>query len=216
MGLSKIIHSFIVVSLMTSFCSEAFSEELCVKCMNKELEGAPNVVAVNGLAKEVSLVVGKMEPAYSFGSYQNIYCTKYQQIELNSLNQMIRDLKETPYPVDEYFQKPGCEPQKVGNIKSPILHLTAEAPCSRTQFPEIIHKYYTVKRKEPDMWLRVVNSKNTSGETYLDYIESLRKQNEFSTEDSKECVKQLIKFACETGAVYSKFKMNCPTSTNGA
>lgn len=216
MGLSKIIHSFIVVSLMTSFCSEAFSEELCVKCMNKELEGAPNVVAVNGLAKEVSLVVGKMEPAYSFGSYQNTYCTKYQQIGQNSLNQMIRDLKDTPYPVDEYFQNAGCEPQKVGSTKSPMLHLTAEAPCTRVQFPQIIHKYYTVKRNEPDLWLRVINSKNTSGETYLDYIEALSRQHEFSTEDSKECVNQLIKFACDNGAVYSKYKMNCPIPKNGA
>jgi hypothetical protein len=150
-------------------------------------------------------------PTSPFSSYLNGYCMKYTQIEKNELNQMIRDLKETGYPVDYYFLTAACEPQKVAEVKSPMIQLTAEDPCYRAEYPQIIYKYYTVKRKEPKIWLEVINAKNTHDETYLDFIETLIQQNEYRSAESKECVNQLISFACKTGGVYSKYpNKTCP------
>jgi hypothetical protein len=150
-------------------------------------------------------------PEHSFESYLSVYCRRYIKIEKNELNQMIRDLKETGYPVDDYFLTAECNPNSVGGVKSPMLHLTAEDPCSRVEYPQIIYKYYTVKRKEPKIWLEVINVKNTHDETYLDFIETLIQQNEYRSAESKECVNQLISFACKTGGVYSKYPAKtCP------
>ncbi|MBC7429933.1 MAG: hypothetical protein H7336_15065 [Bacteriovorax sp.] len=212
MKFSKKIYTVLFGSLLTTiFISSASATDNCVQCGSKNVPGAPNL-PMNGLDK-VALMVGQSEkPTYSFIDYQASYCMKFVQIEKNELNQMIRDLKETPYSVDDYFQKAGCKPEKAGGVKSPILHLTAEAPCSRVEYPQIIYKYYTVKRKDPKLWIEAVNAKNTLGETYLDYIESLNKQNDFNTVATKECASQLIAFACKTGATYSKVKnKTCPT-----
>ncbi len=156
-------------------------------------------------------VTTAQKPKSLFTSYHDDYCMKYEQIERNELNQMIRDLKDTPYPTDDYFLIAGCKPQMVGGVKVPMLHLTAEDPCSRVEYPQIIHKYFTVKRKEPKLWLEVVNAKNTKGETFLDYIEHLKRERILNSDESLECADQLIEFACKTGGVYAKFDKTCPT-----
>ena len=126
------------------------------------------------------------------------------------MNQLIRDLNDTPYPIDDFFQRAECDPEKSGGTKSPILHLTAEAPCTRVDYPEIIYHYYSVKRKHPELWLKVVNAKNSKGETFLDYLESLNIQKDFNTVDTKACANQLITFSCQTGGIYSIHKeKNC-------
>ncbi len=209
MSLFKNIFSIILCLLIVV---TANAEDTCVTCTKKDIEGIPKV-PLNGLEK-VAMAVGQTEkPEYSFESYQTLYCLKYAQIQKNFLTQMIRDIQETKYPVDDFFLKAGCDPQKVGGLKSPMIHLTVEAPCARVDFPEIIYKYYTIKRKEPKLWLEVINSKNSNGETYLDYIDKLIQKNSFYNDDSKACVSQLVDFACKTGGLYSKTKnKNCPMS----
>jgi hypothetical protein len=56
-----------------------------------------------------AMVQESMKPIASFASYLEKYCIKYVQVETNDLYQMIIDLKDTPYPTDEYFQKAGCK-----------------------------------------------------------------------------------------------------------
>ena len=155
------------------------------------------------------------EPAnktiYPFLSYLETYCMRYVKIEKNELNQMIRDMKETGYPVDDYFLTAACEPKNAGGVKAPMIQLTAEDACYRGEYPKIIYKYYTVKRKEPKIWLAVINAKNTRGETYLDYIETMSERHLFTTPESMECVNKLVVFACKTGGVYSKYPAKtCP------
>ena len=183
-----LIASFFAATFITSLGAE----ENCVHCETKKPE--------------------EKEPIYSFDSYLAAYCKRYIKIERNELPSMFQEMKDTHYPVEDYFQKTECKPQKVGGIKSPILHLTAEAPCSRVEYPQIIHEYYEEK---PEIWEKIVNAKNSLDETYLDYIESLIRQGEFTTDKSKACVSKLIAFACSTTpqAVYSKFKKDktCPS-----
>jgi hypothetical protein len=150
-------------------------------------------------------------PKYSWESDASLYCKRYVKIEKNELNQMIRDMKETGYPVDDYFLTAACDPEYAGGVKVPMIQLTAEAPCTRVEYPQIIHKYYIVKRKEPKIWLEVINTKNTEGDTYLDYIEVLRDKNLYNTPEGQECMNNLISFACKTGGVYSKYPAKtCP------
>jgi hypothetical protein len=120
---------------------------------------------------------------------------------------MIRKIANTPHPIDEYFRVAGCRPKKIGGgVKSPVLHLVAEAPCSRVEYPEIIYRYYTVKREAPNIWLEVVNAKSTIDDTFLDYIDRLDRDGNYNTPDVRECRNRLISFACKTGGVYSTAK----------
>jgi hypothetical protein len=212
MRLSKKYYSIIIGTFIAlNLVSTTHADESCKECTKKELDGIPKL-PLQGLDKVAKAMDKEKNKEDPFAPYIGTLCIKYTQIIANELGQTIRDLKETPYPVEDYLQKAECKPEQVGGIKSPVIHLTAEAPCGRIEFPEIIHKYYTVKRKEPALWLKVINSKNTDGETYLDYIEKVRDHNLYNTTEAKECVNQLIRFACKTGAVYSKVKnISCPT-----
>ena len=166
MSTSKKIYSVLMSVILTiSFMGKGFAEDTCAICGSKNVRGAPSV---GGLDKLAMIVENPKKADSPFLSYLDGYCMKYTHIEKTELNQMIRDLKETPYEVDAYFTTAGCKPQKVGGIKSPMIQLTAEDACYRAEYPQIIHKYYTVKRKDPKMWLEVVNAKNSNGETYLD------------------------------------------------
>jgi hypothetical protein len=151
------------------------------------------------------------KPKMSLGDRLGYLCMKYTQIEKTEVNQMIRDLKDTGYAVDDYFLGVECNTDNFAKTKTPILQLAAEAPCGRVEYTEIVHKYYAVKRKDPAMWQQIINTKNTNGETYLDYIEHLLRKNVYSTDESKACVAKLVSFACSTGAVYSKYpEKSCP------
>lgn len=218
---SKKIDLLLIASFFAAiFVTSLYAEENCVHCPGvKELEGRP---AANGIDKVITLAMSAMTTMTSekkdpimFNRYLSIYCKRYIRIERNELPGMFQELQETEYPIKDYFQEAACYPEKVGGITSPILHLTAEAPCSRVDYPRIIHDIY---KGNPEIWERAVNAKNSLGETYLDYIESLIRQGEFTTNKSKECVNKLINFACSTKppGIYSMFKKDksCPSLGN--
>ena len=73
--------------------------------------------------------------------YLEVYCKRFIKVEKNALTNMLRDLENTPYAAIDYFQSAECDPRKVGGIKSPLLHLIAEAPCSRVEYPQIVYKF---------------------------------------------------------------------------
>lgn len=201
---------FIGTLLNVFFILTVFAGEDCIRCGDKDIVGSPD--QKNEVTKLAFAVMADPKKIiYPFSDYIATYCMKYEQIEKNALNTMIREMVKSPYPVDDYFQEKACKPQRSGDRKSPIIHLTAEAPCSRVEYPEIIHKYYTVKRNSSDIWLKIVNSKNSKEETFLDYIEYLDNKNMYNTVETKKCMNQLIAFACKNGAIYSTSNKTCPT-----
>lgn len=198
-------YSALAITFFTTFIMSAtIAGETCVHCGKKDVEGAPGV-SLNGLDKVAMMVKEDGKSNLPIESKLKVLCMKYTQIEKTEVNQMIRDLKETGYSVDDYFLKSECPAYNFAKVKTPLLQLTAEAPCGRAEYPEIVYKYYNIKRKDLKMWQEVINSKNTNGETYLDYIESLNNKNAYSTPESKKCVGNLVNFACSTGAIYSKY-----------
>ncbi len=207
---SKKIHSVIIISLlMIIFISNTFGEDY-IKYFDKDDVGAP--VSKDAVTKlDFAVVTDLSKIIYPFSDYIYRYCMKYEQIVKNELNSMIRKMADTPYSIDDYFQVKECEVRKAGERKSPMIHLTAEAPCSRVEYPEIIHKYYTVKRNASDLWLKIINNTNSQGETFLDYIDFLDHKNIYNTTDTKKCANQMIAFACKHGAVYLKSNKTCPS-----
>lgn len=218
MKLSKKISSIFICSLLTTiYISSAIAGEVCVHCGTKNVQGMPNLDTkfLSVMAKAAPPPpdprdAGKNIP---FENYQDGLCMKYSQIERNQLGGFIRDLEEsTPFPIDSYLQKPGCRQEGYGgNVKSPMLHLTADDPTRHEEFLQLFYKYYTVKRKDPSLWLAAINAKNTEGETVLDYFEHQTVKRNYRNQESLKAVEGIIAFACSKGAVYSKYNYKkCP------
>lgn len=144
--------------------------------------------------------------------YAETYCMKITKITYNELGDLLRmidndmpscDGKKTRYGNDDFFECCVCIPQAAGGVKVPPLFLVGEAPCSRGEFLERVYKYYAVKRREPEKWIEVINSKNTNGETILDFFKTLETHGNFNTDETRACAREDIKFICEHGGVHA-------------
>jgi hypothetical protein len=144
--------------------------------------------------------------------YQDIFCMKFSQIEGNSVGLTIKEAEATPFPVDDYFKKPACQPEGYSpSVKAPLAHIIADSPSKRVGFLESFWLYYSKKRKDPSRFFDFVNAKNTKGETLLDYIESMNKEGNYLSEGSQASIVKIISFACSHGAIYSVYPdKKCP------
>ena len=143
----------------------------------------------------------------SFKDFMDKYCMRFKQISPQAVATEIRDMESSPYPVDRYFDTPQCQPEGYSsNIKSPLLHTVADDPNAREKFLHMVFAYYAKKRKQPELFSVAVNSKNTKGETLLDYVESLRVNGKNSVPEQIVVIKKIIDFTCEHGGTYSAYK----------
>lgn len=183
----------------------------CVACgtgvRGQPMSGNTNEKIVLALAKTSSV-----SDTLPFSYYQDGYCKKFNQTEINFFDSFIASLEKTQFPIDDYFQKDGCQAEKYGDsIKSPMLHLVADDPFGKEKFPEALYNYFMNKMKSEESWKKAINAKNTKGETTLDYIEYLKRKNSYKRDASKQSVENIIAFMCSKGAVYSKYpETKCP------
>ena len=87
-----------------------------------------------------------------------------------------------------------------------MTHYIAENPESRGEFLYRIWLYYNKGRKQPELFVKVLNAKNTKGETILDYIESIRLKGYNKHPGLQEPIRKLISFICTNGGVYEAYK----------
>ena len=143
--------------------------------------------------------------------YQIKYCLQYEQLEPNLIANMIKEMSQTPYLVDDYFIEASCQSKGYSiNLKSPILHLTADDPNGKERSLEIVGLYYIKKRADVKQFTSALNAKNGLGETFLDYVETLQRKGITSHPDQQPPIIRIIKFACRHGATYSKYmELSC-------
>lgn len=131
------------------------------------------------------------------------WCMKFQQIREQYVGKFIKEMEDTNFPVDEYFTRKECQPERYSEVvKSPLTHYIAEAPVTRQDFLLRIWNYYFFKRKSPEVFPAIVNAVNTKGETLLDYMESLRLRNINTDDEQQDSIRKIISFACSHGGVY--------------
>ena len=144
--------------------------------------------------------------------YQIKYCLQYEQLESNLIATMLKEMSKTAYSVDDYFTEPVCQSKGYSiNLKSPILHLTADDPNGKERSLEIVGLYYVKKRGDVKQFSTALNAKNGLGETFLDYVETLQRKGITSHPDQQHPIIRIIKLACRHGAIYSRYKeLSCP------
>lgn len=173
----------------------------CVDCSPKEVEGMPGSRSFSPLEK-IAAAVGPTQD-----DYIDKYCLKFTQTPNNLVGSLIKELEKSPYPADDYFLHNKCKTEGYSSaVTSPMIHAVADAPESRSDFLNNIWLYYSKKRKEPEIFLKIINMQNTKGETILDYIESLRLKGRNTSPAMQGPVQKLVSFICEAGGVYNSYK----------
>jgi len=195
---------FISLLALTSFSAFAAKPEKLTAPCKGQLDGAPKP-SIESLSK----VTAQLETSpllIDFETRLQGFCMTFVQTSANALPGAIYDLK-TDAIREKYFTELGCEPQNLApNTYSPVVQLIGDVPCDRGILGERIQWNY------PKLWTKAINVKNKRGQTYLDYMYMLSRNDHYLGPDEIVCAKKLIEFACRTGGEFSKYKdeTKCP------
>lgn len=203
--MQKILKSFLLGIVL--FIPFNLSAQDCVSCITHQVASLPSS----------SLFDNKIpiEPITDKERYFEIldYCLKFEMIPKEMVTTLIKKMLTTPISPEQFLTEPVCLTETYNNnVRMPMLHFIAEDPIAREDFLRLILLYYEKKAKQPEIFKRVVNAKNSKGDTLLDYLEILRLKNNYRFDTQKVALKSVIKILCDNGAVYATTKNKaCPT-----
>ena len=153
------------------------------------------------------------EDVSGFLNYLSVYCMTYERLEgaFEFQEKIIDHIKAVTaktdrFDADKFLYHPGCIPQSIGGTRSPIIHLTAENATDRLAFLKALFKHHQKEGKVP--WTKIVNAKNTRGQTVLDYLHYLNINKKLIIEEEKG-VNDLYYFLCANGGEYSYYPKEC-------
>jgi predicted dithiol-disulfide oxidoreductase (DUF899 family) len=188
------------------------SQKDCVSCT--AMMAAGNPLEGNQSAKLVAMVSSQYasKEESHFQRYLNMYCLSYPNLEgaRDFKKEFTDDMPKTAIDgnVDRYWLEPGCEPLYIAHTMSPIIHLTAENSTDRMQFVQYLKKIYEAKN-DLTTFKKILNAKNTQGQTVLDYIQYIYSNKRFIPQEEAG-LNTFIKYLCENGAEFSTYKKTCP------
>ena len=94
-----------------------------------------------------------------------------------------------------------------------MIHAIADDITKREEFLNNIWLYYSKKRKQPEIFNQAINAKNTKGETLLDYLQVMKKNNSYTEPTQLIALDKIIKMLCDHGGVYASNKeLKCPAN----
>lgn len=186
----------------------------CVSCAPEQAPGNP--LSGNKSVRSIAMVANQQmsQEESIFYSYLSVYCLTLLNLrsEKDFNKKLMASMAETAPrgDLDPYWQKSNCEPRYLEPpTKSPLLHIMAENTRDRTVYIQYLKKYYE-KKNDLATFKKVINAKNTRGQTVLDYIQQSFSEKHFlRTEEA--ALNKFIQFLCDNGAEYATTKnKKCP------
>ena len=170
------------------------------------------LIGVASLMSNAEAVQPSTEEESSFQSYLYMYCSILEdpRNEKEFLTKMIIPMAEKSFgsSPDRYWTEAGCETRYIPETFSPIPHIIAENTTDRMQFMHYLKKIYVAKN-DLSAFKKIINSKNTQGQTVLDYMHHVWSINRYIMEE-EPALNEFAKYLCDNGAVYSFYKKKCP------
>lgn len=194
-------------TIVTVHSAETKSKD-CITCAPKELPGVPDVEKIDKLN---NIVTKATYQSTDIAGYHQSYCLKFEHVSNTYMfkKDILEAMKKTPYGIEKLWTLQGCSPKNMGATDSPLIHLVAEDVGGKTQFFLALHKYL-MDQKDEKTWLKILNARSSRGHTLLDFIVYMTERKIYLYEEI-ESVNNLIKIACEKGAVFSTYNRKCPT-----
>ena len=180
----------------------------CINCMPTDVSGMAKNAPVDTMQNTASGGLSEKDRDFMIVGY----CIKFSQIPQEMVGATIRDMEKTPILPEEFLTEQVCQPSLYSDaIKSPMIHAVAEDIIKREEFLQNIWLYYSKKRKQPEIFSKVINSKNTRGETLLDYLKIAQEKGTYGFDTQKAAYTKIVTLLCSRGGVYAvKKDMKCP------
>ena len=170
------------------------------------------LIGVASLLSNAEAAKANTEEDRSFYSHLFMYCSILEdpRNEKEFLKKMIIPMAEKSFgsSPDRYWTEAGCEPRYIPETLSPIPHIIAENTTDRMQFMHYLKKIY-VARNDLATFKKIINSKNTQGQTVLDYMHYVWSNDRY-IEEEEPALNEFARYLCVNGAAYSFYKKTCP------
>lgn len=158
---------------------------------------------------------GAGEKVSSKESHQQAYCNDFQMAQDTvDIESIFEDMEKSPYAKDliEFWTTPACKAPKKLDTKVPIIFNTATDVFKSEKFPEAVYDYFESEKKQPEVWLRVINTKTSDGYTFLDFMQYNIAKGNYSSNASMGAALRIVSFLCQHGGVHSKYRdtARCP------
>lgn len=213
MGMRKYLFAPLAATLFVLACSQnLYADPGCKECALKSLDGQPSGRALDTLVAATGKLAAKVS---SKESHQQAYCNDYQMAQDTiDIETMFEDMEASPYAknLNEFWTTPACHAPMKNDIKVPIIFNTATDVFKSEKFPEAVHDYFLEEKKDLKTWLALINTKTSDGLTFLDFLQYNISKERYSSKASSEAANRIVKYLCENGGVYSKYKdsAKCP------
>lgn len=193
------------VNAGTSSSQSQIQSKDCASCNLETAQDAPAIKELDTSEKTADKASFEEE---DFKNFLYAFCMKFERITnpYAFKVEILKVMKNTPYSFEKYWTQAECRPDKLGATLAPIVHLAADEAYGRRVWLETLYN----ELKDEVMWKKIVNSKNTEGQTVLDYIVFGYRSKMYRPEEIED-VNKLSKFLCETGATFAIEKdQKCP------
>lgn len=149
-------------------------------------------------------------------SYQDGFCMQYTAAQDTvDVETLLEAMEASRYAssMKELWTTPGCRAPLKYDTLVPILFNTANNAPKNEKFPKVIHDYFVDEKKDPQTWLKAINTTTSDGLTFLDFMHyNLARGHYDGVKASKDAALRIVKYLCNNGGVYSKYKNSarCP------
>lgn len=146
-----------------------------------------------------------------FGALEFALCKSFLGAKTQRQFQLkvLKPIEDSGSDVDLAWIAPVCS---VGSLPQsvtvPVIHVVAQYPMGRLAELQLLRNHYLQTRNRPDVWLEIVNSRDSRGYSPLDTIEHM-KQNDRSADEPGGGYDQLAEFICANGGRYSYYSKSC-------
>lgn len=215
---------FIFISLCVSLALNLEAKDKaydCVDCMGpkaKIIDGQPDkkpfrelvastqkpIAIASTIVTDVS-VIKSISPRES---YQDAFCMQYEAAEDTvDVETIFEKMEASPYTssLNEFWSTPACHSPRKNDTTVPILFNTATTAVRSEKFPQVVHDYFVLDKKDPESWLKAINTKTSDGLTFLDFMQYSLNKGNYDSKIAGEAAQRIVAYLCKNGGVYSKY-----------
>jgi len=148
-------------------------------------------------------------------SYQWVACKDFEMAQDTvDVETILEELDASPYASRsiEFWTTPACNAVYNTESKVPMIFNTATDVVRSEKFPMTVKEYLLEVKNDKTSWPQIINTKSTDGLTFLDYLQLGKSRGKYSTPSTIAAADRIIKYLCQHGGVYSKYKnsVKCP------
>ena len=152
------------------------------------------------------------EEISSKSSYQQAFCDKFEMAQDTvDVETIFEQMEASRYKdsIREFWTTPACNAPLKNDTPVPIIFNTASNPKKNEFFPKTVREYFVEDHKDPETWLKAINTPTSDGYTFLDYLQYNIQRGFYSVKPSKDAALRIVAWLCKNGGVYSKYPNTC-------